>query len=130
MIVHPKPATVTIESSGDGKVARIRLTGELEIASADAVRSKLAAARKDHPDRDFILDMSQLEFIDSTGLQVLLRFRRELKSDDRVMVLLGATGSVRRIFETTGLEDILLLASSLEQAERMLAGLHVGPPSV
>jgi hypothetical protein len=44
-------------------------------------------------------------------------------------MVLGAAGDVLRIFEAVGLNNLLLLAASQKQAERMLAGLHAGPPA-
>lgn len=128
-MVRPRRVAVRVDAPvRDGAPARISISGEIDLASANEVRSQLRAARERYPGCDFILELAQVEFIDSTGLQVLLGFRKELRDDGTVMVLLGAAGDVLRIFEAVGLNNLLLLAASQKQAERMLAGLHAGPP--
>ena len=65
------PATVAIHESPSGLGVRLSLTGELDLGSAPILEDRLASLRAvKSPVR---LDLSHLEFIDSTGLHLLVR---------------------------------------------------------
>ena len=65
------PADLAIEESHSGVVVRLSLTGELDLGSAQLLEDRLARLRvAKSPVR---LDLSRLEFIDSTGLHLLVR---------------------------------------------------------
>jgi anti-sigma B factor antagonist len=87
---------------GDG-TRIVRLTGELDLVSADAVRSAVVHAGGP----TVVVDLSGLEFIDSSGLSALLTARRQLTSTGHRLVLSGAKGAARRAFEVSGLDDVL-----------------------
>jgi anti-sigma B factor antagonist len=54
-----------------------------------------------------VLDLRELEFIDSTGLAVILRADTRAKNDGHVLRVLRPDGQVARIFELTGLDEVL-----------------------
>lgn len=83
----------------------LRATGELDATTAPVLREALTALA-DAPGA-VVLDLEAVTFIDSSGLQSItaaLRTRREAGNDLRVA---GASRSVRRIFEVTGLTELL-----------------------
>ncbi|HEY1359351.1 MAG TPA: STAS domain-containing protein [Thermoleophilaceae bacterium] len=98
----------------------LELTGELDAASAPALRERLAevATRGKGP---LVIDLSALEFIDSTGLSVLLNAKRRLTRRGRGLALVCPPGHVRRILEVTQLLDTLDCHSSREDALGALA---------
>lgn len=81
----------------------VRLSGELDLVNADRVRTELVAS--DAP--TVIADLTALEFIDSMGLSALLTSRRHLQSAGCRFEIRGAQGAARRVFEASGLEDVL-----------------------
>ena len=65
------PTTFAIRESREGDYLRLRLTGELDLGSVSVLEDRLASLRAlKSPVR---LDLSHLEFIDSTGLHLLVR---------------------------------------------------------
>jgi anti-anti-sigma factor len=80
---------------------------ELETALEDAIRESVGA---------FIIDLSDLDFIDSTGLQVLLRARGLLGREDRALAVVCPHGPVRRVFELSGLSELFALFKTREEA--------------
>ena len=76
----------------------LRLIGELDIAGADAL-AKAIGAEKDGA-APLTLDMSQLTFMDSSGLRELLRAARE--QEERPMRLMALSPSVLRVLEIAG----------------------------
>jgi anti-sigma B factor antagonist len=99
----------------------LELTGELDVASAPALRERLAeiATRGRGP---LVIDLTRLEFIDSTGLSVLLNAKRRLTRRGRGFALVCPPGHIRRILEVTQLLDTLDCHASREDALGALAG--------
>jgi len=86
---------------GDGAL-RVALIGELDIAVADAVEQRLRQHREEG--RPVRLDLSQLDFIDSSGVQTLVlglrharRAGHDLEVDPRV------SSSVERMIDMMGI---------------------------
>ena len=63
------------------------LEGDLDQASAAALANRLAALSGGTVG-DIVLDLSGLEFLDSVGLEVLMRMHRRLRDDRRRLVVL------------------------------------------
>jgi anti-sigma B factor antagonist len=92
---------VTFEIQETRDPRRFRLVGDLDLASehqaAQAMQGWWAK------DEDLTLDLSELEFMDSTGIRLLLRGFRALQEHGRELLLLSPTPHVRRLFEILNL---------------------------
>ena len=74
------------------------LHGELDGENAKALEDEFIRIEATSVSR-IVLDLSELEFIDSTGLAVILRADRRAKNDGHVLRVLRPNGQVGRIFE-------------------------------
>jgi len=93
----------------------IRVRGEIDVATAPEVRRALGSAITIPTDR-VILDLCDVGFIDSTGLQALLHAQRRLRELHRRFVIVCPGGSVRRAFEIANLLDTFRVEATLEAA--------------
>lgn len=95
-----------IETRRDGDTFVIQLAGELDLTSRAQFDEALAGAETS--DADWILiDLDQLQFIDSTGLQgILAAKRRSAMRTDRLRITRG-TGFVADMFRLTALDKTL-----------------------
>ncbi len=115
------PAALLVEfQADDAGVLRVSVTGEIDFASAPSLQARLIAAREREHTAKVILDITGVPFIDSTGLQALLHLKRELAKERGALVLLGATEEVMRVLQITGVDNHLVLASSLPQAHDLV----------
>lgn len=78
------------------------IAGDLDLTGADPLRTRLVTLGTESPG-DLILDLGQLEFLDSTGIRALILTQQELARSGRRLVLRNARGSVHRVLELTGL---------------------------
>lgn len=83
----------------DASQRGLRLVGELDMASAPEVTEALASL---DGDGQLTLDLSELTFIDSTGLHAILKHARSLNGAK--LVLANPSSTARRIFEIVELE--------------------------
>ena len=99
--------TLTLQIETDPRGTVIRALGELDLASVATLASELKKAAASGAERT-VLDLTELRFIDSSGLRVLVAAHGH--GDDR-LVIQGATGQVLRMLEVTGLGSLLEPAS-------------------
>jgi len=86
----------------DGGATVVSLTGELDLYNANEVRDALLECTNREPER-IVVDMSEVRFIDSTALGVLIEARTRLAN--RRAFLLAAPGlETRRALEISGLD--------------------------
>jgi anti-sigma B factor antagonist len=90
---------------GDGAV-KIAIEGELDFSSALTLDDELRRAEA-APVAILILDLSQLRFMDSTGLAIIASAYRRMRRGGRRLVVTSPTVAVRRIFQLTGMLERL-----------------------
>lgn len=97
----------------DGGVV-VSLAGELDLYNAPQLRTALLAECAAAPER-LVVDLSEVEFIDSTALGILIEARRRLGGTDAF--LLAAPGlETRRALETSGLDRHFAVHDSVDAA--------------
>ncbi|MFF3425662.1 STAS domain-containing protein [Streptomyces sp. NPDC002602] len=101
------------ERAADGAVI-LALTGELDHDTAQPLRDALDAAIT--PGVRLLVDLSKLEFCDSTGLNVLLHSRITAQEAEGTLELAGLTGPVARMFRITGADGVFPVHDDVEQA--------------
>ena len=106
---HP---VLGVDAVGDARV--VRLGGELDLYNAAEVRSALADACAQAPER-LVVDLGEVEFIDSTALGVLIEARTKL--DNRDGFLLAAPGlETRRALQISGLDKLFTVHETVPDA--------------
>lgn len=101
------------EDAGDTLVFRLR--GSLDLATAPTVRAALTDATEDGS-HHIIVDLTQLEFLDSTGLGVLIGAHRRAAERNGSLRLIVHDGPISRLLQITGLIAVFAVYHSLEDA--------------
>ena len=91
------------EQRGDLPLLRVR--GELDIYTAPRLKETVLAALNGGA-RSLAIDLSAVEFLDSTGLQVLMSAKKRTAERGGDVYLMGVGGQVRRVFNLLSLERI------------------------
>lgn len=89
---------------------RVAVTGDLDLTTADALRDQLDDLILRYPEKDLILDLKEVAFIDSSGLGVLLGRYRRLRGEGRRLALVGVRPSVRAVLDVAGVTTIVAVA--------------------
>ena len=105
-----KPGSLEISSVLVDGAAQVTLQGELDLASARQMEEHLASLDEQGPSR-VVVDLTGLEFIDSSGLRVLLLADARARERGYELVLLPGQEPVQRVFEMTGALDVLRFES-------------------
>jgi anti-anti-sigma factor len=96
--------TVRVESVNG--VARIVLSGELDVESTQILQQHLARSEEDDITAT-MLDLRDLSFLDSTGLHALVEAKERAEASGRRLILIGASASSRRMIELTNTRFLL-----------------------
>jgi anti-sigma B factor antagonist len=115
--VSPVPFAVESEEL-EGGIHALTVRGELDMNTAPELERKLDEALAD-PNALIMLDLSECEFIDSTGIALIVRAWQRLNGDggEGRLVLCCINHQVRRLLKITGVE------SSISMHERRDAAL-------
>src|SRR5262245_32831442 len=84
----------------------IRLVGEMDLGNVDEAREALMAAIEGEP-IDVIVDLSELEFIDSIGIAMLLDAQAASRRDSSRLGFRGVHAEVARTMQLTGVDEQL-----------------------
>lgn len=110
---HPQPGTVVVTVYGD-----------LDLHSADQLGDLLVGV-VDRGTSLVVVDLSDVEFVDSQGLGALMRGTRRFGAGKDRFRLVVPAPEIRRLFEITALDRVFPLDATREQA---LAGAMEGRP--
>lgn len=95
-------------------------SGELDIATVGTLREPLDAAI-DAGARKFVLDLSDVRFLDSVALAVIVNAKRRLAGEGKLVVVVDRGSYAMLVFECSGLPGIIDVADSRDEAVAMLA---------
>jgi len=102
-----------------GGASAIALTGELDLESGPRFSEEVELAVWDTRGA-FVLDLSGLTFLDSSGLHALLRARAFLGREDRPLILVCPPGPARRVLDLASVLDTFVVYASAEAAAAAL----------
>jgi anti-sigma B factor antagonist len=98
------PFDVTIEEQGDA--VHVTLLGELDISNATRLEDDLRRVEAGNPSL-LVLDLSRLDFMDSTGLRLLIGTDARARESGRRLVLIRGNEMVQRVLRVTRLDERL-----------------------
>lgn len=83
----------------------INVEGELDVSTADKLKENLHSLVNDKV-IDMKIDLTNLNYIDSTGLGIMIGVLKKLKVADKEIYILNPKNNVKKIFNITGLDKI------------------------
>ena len=97
---------LTLGISKRGGTTVVAVAGELDIASAPMLKDAIERAQKDDAD-DLVVDLRDLEFMDVSGLRVLIRAHQRAEEAGGRLRLANVQEPVTRLLTLTGTNEIL-----------------------
>jgi anti-sigma B factor antagonist len=108
-VIRPAPGELGLTSERDGDVHVIAVRGELDLANGNELQRELLRVEATDA-RSIVVDLSGLQFMDSTGIRVLLSADARSRADSERLTLLRGPAAVQRVLELTGVVDLLPFA--------------------
>ncbi|CAM4052897.1 hypothetical protein GCM10009799_30100 [Nocardiopsis rhodophaea] len=92
--------------------------GELDIASMPGLEDSAAQAEAEHPSQCVTVDLTELDFIDSCGLNALTRLHRRLLRGGRSLTVIVPRGRIDKVFQYSGLKQCMDIQVSPTASDR------------
>jgi anti-sigma B factor antagonist len=96
----------------EGSGALVTVSGELDLHTCEAFRTALDEARRDGP-RHLVFDLSEVTYIDSTALGVLVITQRQMR--EPIHIVIGQRHQLK-LMHLTGLDEVFALHQTLGEA--------------
>ena len=108
-------ASVSAPESSGATYTVVVLAGEVDATNSDEMYGVLESVVTQHP-RLLIVDISELSFMDSTGLRMLLRSSRTLDQQGGVLALAAPQTAVARVLQLTRADQLIPVYESVADA--------------
>ena len=96
-----------IKNCIENDILKIKLVGELDEYTANITRERLDNLFSNSSCTTIIIDMSELTFMDSTGIGVLIGRYKKLKVDNKRIFISNPNNQIEKIFKMSGLYEIM-----------------------
>jgi anti-sigma B factor antagonist len=106
------PLEIEIQNSDERTL--VTLSGELDASTASFLYDKLSDLEVEDVNH-VVLDLAKVTFMDSTGLGVIVTEHKRLQHSEGTLTIFSPPSSVRRLFEITGLDDVLDIVPANEE---------------
>jgi anti-sigma B factor antagonist len=112
---------LSVTTREEGGRTIVEVGGEIDVYSAPALRDRLngLVAEGHH---DLIVDMQGVEFLDSTGLGVLVGGLKRVRTHNGSLQLVCSQERVLKVFRITGLTKVFVIHDSIDKALAADAG--------
>ena len=95
--------------------AVLGVSGEVDVATVPRLREQLHSLVAQGSHR-IVVDLDQVDFLDSTGLGVLVGALKRVRTHDGELALVCTQPRIRKVFEVTGLTKVFSLYDSVDEA--------------
>ena len=103
-----------LEVQSQGKATVIAVRGELDLASSPALQEELDRVSASDAEM-LIIDLRELDFMDSTGLSVLVRAHQRAEEQGRRLAVVKGPQQVQRLLSLTGVSDRMTVVDNPEE---------------
>jgi len=100
------PLRITKSFNEERKVWNVKLIGEVDIKTSQDLKALLNESLN-QIETDILLDCSDLNYIDSTGLGVIIGVLNRVKKNENEIFIDNAKNNVSKLFKITGLDRII-----------------------
>jgi anti-sigma B factor antagonist len=97
---------INIEITDSNDLVTINVAGEIDVYTAPKLRETLFPLAE-RPSVNMIINLSGVEYMDSTGIGVFVGTFKNVRSSNGDFQLVGLSDRLKRLFEITGLADIM-----------------------
>ncbi len=107
--------SIDVTAAADGRVQLFGLGGSLDIATSPTLRAGLMEAA-DRDNHEIVVDLTHLEFLDSTGLGALIGAHKRAAEHGGSVRLVAQEGQILRLLRITGLLDVFSVYPTIDAA--------------
>ena len=103
-----------VEVRTEGRASVVVVRGELDLATSPELEDQLRRIW-DTGSEQLVIDLRELEFMDSTGLSIIVKAHQRLSDEGRRLSLVRGSQQVQRLLDLTGVSERLQLVDTPEE---------------
>lgn len=104
---------ITIDVKEIEQKTEVKISGEIDAYTAPKLRETVFPYTE-KKNAEIVIDLSDVSYMDSTGLGVFVGLFKNLNANEGTLQLVGLSERLRRLFDITGLADIMNINSEVE----------------
>ena len=97
----------SISTSTEGNLAQVALAGEVDLAAVPTVRDQVDACLLGAVISDVVIDLSEVTFLDSSGISVLIGCLRQAREAGKALRVINIEGRAKEVLDMTGVTSLL-----------------------
>lgn len=97
---------IQVEVVEENLVHYFKIVGEVDAFTAPVLKERLASVQET-PGLRAIIDLSEVDYIDSTGLGIFIGFYKVLQKREGYVKMIGVNDRLKRLFKITGIDKII-----------------------
>ena len=102
--------SIEVSTASPGET-RLAMRGDIDVAADEVLASAYASAAASGSTR-LVLEFTDVDYINSTGIALIVRLLAEARRDHREVVAVGLSDHYKEIFRITRLSDYLVIADT------------------
>lgn len=104
---------IAIDMRENDQEVLVKLSGEIDAYTAPQVREALMPSAE-NTGMKMIVELNDVTYMDSTGLGVFVGLFKVLKANEGHLILTGMSDRLKRLFDITGLADVMEINTEVE----------------
>ena len=104
-----------IDTRKEKNTTIVKVTGKMDAVSSPEFENKLLELMGEG-EKDFVIDLAELDYISSAGLRVILATAKRLKEKEGKILLASLKDMVKEVFEISGFSAIIPIYESVDSA--------------
>lgn len=115
--------SISVSLHSENQVLFVNLSGELDHHTSGTLRNRLNEVMENSNIKHLVFNLKQLDFMDSSGIGIILGRYNQVKKDDGTVMVLGPRPLVKKTFEMSGLSQIIKIVDDEAQAAKIIRGI-------
>lgn len=108
---------MNVEINQSNSCIEVLVSGEIDAYTTPRLKDVISPLANQEQ-VEMVIDLSGVSFIDSTGLGMLVCLFKTVKSNNGKFTIIGLSNRLRRLFDITGLADIIQISSIAKDGEQ------------
>ena len=98
----------------------VKLAGRIDVNVETELTGELRNLIAENTDQNFIVDLTNVEYMSSSGLGIFVRIKKELATNDRLLKVTGMQAAVEKIFKVSGMAEHFSIEADIETAKKTM----------
>lgn len=109
-----------IEFANEPKVLIMKIDGEIDHRYATRIRREADRKIVTYPDKPFLIDLTNVSFMDSSGIGVIIGRYKLVSSFGQRVIIVSSNPTVEKILDMSGIKKIINIYPTLEDVAELL----------